>query len=259
MHRFYSIFVAMLLAPFASADLINGGFDQGLAGWEITGGGGNYYRADDPNETRIPFPFPVTDNPAFQAWEIRDDGLAGTHSARVISGGYAYNSYNFIGPDGVNYMFDSEFSPRFWMGLFQDVSMSAGQKLFGWARFGTAEAGVEFADRSRILINGQIIWDAELEDVWGRPEYEFAEDRWQSEWQLWEFTAPSTGTYRLQLELEVDDQLTSWADFDGIELSGLLGGSDNSSVPETGGTLLLLAMGLAALELHRKLRRQRRC
>jgi hypothetical protein len=226
----------------------NGSFEQGFDGWALTAAGGNYY---DSAEVPVWYRFPGTTNPFFSgSWRTEPGGLIGNEFARLQWFGYGSPGPQFTGPDGNLYYFDSEMN-RVTIGVYQDIALTSGQRIFGYARFGTAEAGPEFRDRSRITVNGESVWGMEVSDIWGRDQYAIAPtySGWQSPWELWEFTASQDGVYRLQLELNGDDQLTSWGDFDGFEIATTVGGAGGlpQNVPDTGATAIKLGIVLLGL------------
>lgn len=250
MRRIFAVLTTGLIAT-SALGITNGSFEEGFDGWSFNGGGGNYYNSDD---VRVSYPFSVTTNPYFDgSWRNEPGGISGDHFARLHWFGYGTPGFPLIGPDGNTYYFDSD-GNRVTVGLYQDITLISGQRIFGYARFGTTEAAPTFRDRSRILVNGESVWEMEVSDIWGRDEYisDFSDFAWESPWMTWEFTAPDDGVYRIQLELIGDDQLTSWGDFDGFEIANRLGGAAGgpaNSVPEAGATIGLLALGLASLGL----------
>jgi hypothetical protein len=98
------------------------------------------------------------------------------------------------------------------MSLFQDLQLSAGSAITGWARF-SSEDNPGFKDFASVTINDGSVWRYDLNAL---------QNRWPAwtdgPWQQWEFVAPADGTYRLSLNIFGDDDRSSAAYFDNISV-----------------------------------------
>lgn len=217
---------------FAGAAIINGDFESGdLNGWQFDASGGfNFIRPSPDTNPFAPFvyPFPMSTTPAINnVGVLSGAGNDGSAALRLFSRQLGSHPVYFTGPDENRYGMEFQ---NYEMNSFQDVQLSRGSTLTGWARFGSDDAP-GYADFASVSINGQSVWSFDLNQL-GNPHLgQPASGPWQS----WSFVAPADGTYRLSLNIYGDDQYNSWAYFDNIQ-----------AVPEAS-SVKILAAGLVVV------------
>jgi hypothetical protein len=238
------LLVGMFGAP-AFAAVINGSFEQGLDGWTKTGGGLTYYTTGADGEldldNPVAYPFDPTTNPWYDgSWKLAPGGVDGAQHLLIEHYGVPTDLWDFEAPDGTTYWFYPGDDPL-WVGLYQDVMLSAGETLSGWAAFDTDELLPDYRDFARVTVNGEVVWHRHLSDVL---VYDEELEFWivpEVTWAPWSFLATAPGLYRLQFELHTDDQEYSSGLFDGVRVTGAAG------VPDAGSTVVLLGLALAML------------
>jgi hypothetical protein len=225
--------VALVANSFlAGAGIINGDFETGdMTGWQFDAHDGfNFIRPSPDTDPFAPFvyPFPMSTTPVFNNIGVLSGvGNDGSAALRLFSRQLGSHPVYFTGPDGNRYAMEFQ---NYEMNSFQDVQLSRGSTLTGWAQFGSEDAP-GYADFASVSINGQSVWSFDLNQLGNAHLGQPASGPWQS----WSFVAPADGVYRLSLNVFGDDQYDSWAYFDNIHI-----------VPEMS-SVQIMAAGLAFL------------
>jgi predicted ribosomally synthesized peptide with SipW-like signal peptide len=113
----------------------------------------------------------------------------GSRFALLVSGGPGAGAYNTIS---------------------QSVTLNAGQQIRGWAAFDTTDYMPYNDDAAAVVVKNSVsttVWSRSVSGVGSYGE---------SPWAQWAFTAPSSGTYTLELKVRNngDDGVPSYALFD---------------------------------------------
>lgn len=242
MKKIISTIVFCLLTSVASATIINGGFENGLTGWNVSL---DYYADGDGGRLHNPLPKEEVFHFMRRPPSVVTD-LGGLES---VEGNYAGRIYNDQGIevffiDGKEYEYNI---PT--VTLSQNVQMSVGDKLTGFMSFGTGD-WPGYADRSYVSINNVPILSLDLQDAYDLSILPEGRDR-LTPWVYWSWTAPKTELYTLSLNVSGDDDLDSWAYFDNIQ-------QEHVSIPEPSAAILLglgivtLFVSMSIVQAHRK-------
>jgi hypothetical protein len=208
--------------------VINGDFETGdWSGWQLFASQGSKTGSFGPLLNPA-YSFPLTTTPLMDQIGVNAGcGMGSSHGLEAFNWQLFGPGTAFQGPDSNTYMLNREY---YTLGVYQDVSLTAGATLTGWARFRSVDYPL-FSDCASVSVNGTSVWYYDLPTL-GYPTG-VVEDR-MGPWQSWSFTAPTNGTYRLSLSVYGDDQHSSWAYFDNIQV-----------VPEPGViSIMALAIGL---------------
>jgi hypothetical protein len=118
----------------------------------------------------------------------------------------------------------------------QQISLSEGDVLSGWAALYTFDYPPYNSDKAFVRVGNASISDQPVEitvkDAYGENWYNGGSDPQSTPWIYWTWTAPATDIYTLSLNNYMDDQEESIASFDGINVS--------HAVPEPSTMLMLV-------------------
>ena len=203
------------------AGIINGDFETGgLTGWQLSAT--STHPLFDP-----PYPFPLETSPLGDAVRVGSGlGNDGSHAVELFNRQFGVPELDtFTGPDGHQYTL---YRQNYTLTISQDLSLSAGSVVAGWARFASDDEPM-FGDYASVAFDQTTVWRYDLamldsHGVWT-----------EGPWQTWQFVAPSDGTYRLSLNVYGDDQISCAGYFDNLQV-----------VPEPS-ALALLSIGALAI------------
>jgi hypothetical protein len=198
------LFTGVVLHPaLARCDIINRDFETGdLTGWQLS-----ITPASHPLFNPA-YPFPLETSPlGRQVWVGAGFGNDGSYGVEVLNRQYITGG-SFTGPDSNQY---SLWPQYYTLSIYQDLSLSAGSVVTGWARFGSGDYP-GFTDNASVTCDAATVWHYDLNmldnsGVWT-----------DGPWQSWQFVAPSDGIYRLSLNVYGDDHLNSAGYFDNIQV-----------------------------------------
>lgn len=227
--------VAILSAPqtFGAAYTLTPG---GFRDWEFSSTGSVYMRETaDNNLVFLDYPFAPITNPFIATapptenaeWSVGGMVTHGTRTGRI-----------FKGPDGQEYewgVFGGAPLVRTWT---TEAFVAAGTVLSGSGRFGTLDAP-QYPDAMSVSIGTDDVLHLAIKDVPVRPG---GEVEW-TDWVDWTWTAPQSGTYRLELTMVEDFDVRSYGDFGKITVTL------PSTVPDEPSALSLFGFGLLACAL----------
>jgi hypothetical protein len=222
-------------AASVEGQVVNGDFENGLLGWQFNLASSRigFIRPMPDPEPGLPYAYPFPSSTTPLANHARVGGGFGNDgsSGLQLFSPQTVVRLDFTGPDSNSYSLTPS---SYTMSLSQDLQLSAGSAITGWARF-SSEDNPGFKDFASITINGGSVWRCDLNAL---------QNRWPAwtdgPWQQWEFVVPADGTYHLSLNIFGDDDRSSAAYFDNIRV-----------VPEPT-ALALMVLGLALFTAARK-------
>lgn len=199
------------------AEFVNGGFESGnLDGWNREIRGGTVLLEDATVDSLSNMPFSLFEEVPLMAPMLDTNqhytAVQGQYFLRIPGNAATPIMVEY---EGAHYDIDlSQATTVVW----QDVEVNEGGTLSGLIALWTVDLPKFIYDHAFVHIAGNGVDDtaasiriADLEwDTTGPPPYTPN----QSEWRYWEWTAPATGTYRVELSNTMDDQMESDAYFD---------------------------------------------
>lgn len=235
-----------------STFIVNGDFENGLAGWTKHAEGGSFYNPEKPD---LAYPYP---NPISLGYKPLDgyinyfntppSTLTGGGDQMLKLGDFQGASESLTAPDGTRWEVGFLFMR---VSIYQDLNLTAGQTVSGWSRFITEEYDYEYhdSDDAMVTIDDIEIWEKSPLDV--VPGNLIISDNFfnilPTDWEQWSWTAPTDGTYRLSLSSYMDDQEESYGYFDNITVS-----SPITRVDDSFSTIALLSSAMGLLLFIRK-------
>lgn len=223
-----ALLVALPMAQVAAVPLINGSFEDGLTGWELSVGGRFhiFQYASPPYDPIDPFDVPFVKNTLeAQVTPSSSYGVIDGSRAGVINNIQSKFEHAIIGPDG---------RPARWVEhsytllLSQTFDVPEGGIISGWGRLWTEDFPPYNSDKAFVTIDGVEVWKNSVEDVVknyiGAPTL--------GPWEQWSATL-GPGQHTIALGVSGDTEKYSTGFFDAIRVS---------AVPEGGCTAVLLAL-----------------
>jgi hypothetical protein len=198
----------------ATAGVLNSHLTTGnLTGWEFDASGDADFIRPSPDPTYpapFTYSFPLSSTPLFNNVSVRSLAGDDTAAVTIFCGQTGMNPVPFTGPDGNAYIMHYQ---TYTMSCFQDVQLSHGSRITGRSRFRSEDAP-GFGDFAAVTIGGVPVWRFDLNQL----ENSRLGTETDGPWQSWSFVAPDDGVYRVSLNIYGDDQYSSWADFDNIQV-----------------------------------------
>lgn len=202
----------------AGQGFVNGGFETGdLTGWTKEIRGGKVLVEPGDSDSLSELPFSVLD----EVPEVRPSADTNQYFTAVEGDYFLRIRGNPAVPllveyDGVQYDLDLT---RATIVVWQELELSAGSVVSGLIAMWTTDLPSYIRDHAFVHISGNGVEDTvvsiRLADIeWDTIGVSPPFTPNQSEWRHWEWTAPTTGTYRIELSNTVDDQMESDACFD---------------------------------------------
>ncbi len=218
--------MALAVANTITAAPVNSSFETGdFTGWTVS----------IPNGTSQ---YPPTTRPAGSADVVSSwSGTGLTSPISPVAGSY----FAAVGTSGNAYFTD--YTQTYDISVSQSFSLNAGDTLLGYASFYNGDyepqdtAWVNVLDSVGVQLS--TLWQAASGGLGGSPSTDY---RSATPWTVWQWTAPETGTYTLNMGVTTfgDDTHASYGFFDDINVL------HPTVVPEPS-TTLLLAGGLMSL------------
>ena len=178
------LFFVLAIIVFGStpslATLINGSFESGLSGWDVT--------EDRPNPSN--------------------------EATSVLSPSFAVDGNYFLSLQAAN---NPEDPANGYISVSQDLALHTGDTVSGYSAFRTIDIFPADYDMGWVSIGSDTVWSLDISEVYDKYGG-IDEGESQSDWEFWSWTAPADGTYRLSLNQRGDDQQASWSYYDNIQV-----------------------------------------